>query len=962
MMEDRIEYFRSAAALLPKGDDKHPGISILYFDDSSKVLRTCSCKASKRATCSHIKELARFYKKLTHTQNELDLFRRVKSQPVYRALLVLLENRAVPVENTQVRLTSSNLPIVMEKDGTPLIEYLRGDESAVRFVDRFVEGSDETGISRARAVCNMIRLTRNAAEHAMVSNGARTRRQAVEESVWFRLAYHVFREFGDDADLFFLPTVEKTSGAFMLCCRGADKKEIFRVTIPPSLVEKFLFMQDKSVPGFELMDVSPVPLQSIFRIAESTETDSVEIEPLLRAVSEQGEEKFFSRADLTRFRYGNLQFIPELNILAKLPSEQERNKKFVAPVRMKLKESSLSSIISDLYDPNQGGAAILGLNIIDKFERLEISAEALDRDWCWLDVRYGFGNTTVSLKEILDARQKGDRFIRTRYGWVDGTSRDVADIIRKIGGDDEENRSLSSAVKLSRLDFLRLGMTIDTSIALLGDGKPNSDLRALYEWKPAVPMAALVGLKSVLRDYQKRGVEWLLFLYDNGFGGLLCDDMGLGKTHQVMALLVALREQRQDTKPFLVVCPATVISHWLRLLERFAPCLSVSCHWGSGRDIARANEADVLVTTWGVLRNDIEALEKVDFGVAAFDEAHVTKNRSSISFDAASRIRASLKVGVTGTPVENSTDELWSLMNIVMPEYLGSFDAFSKRYCGDRTGTETGDREELSRRIRPFILRRLKGSVLSELPAKVEDIRTCLLSDEQVGLYRNVVSTRGAALVSELLDESRKIPYIHIFKVLGMLKQICNHPGLLSGASASDETGRGRSLKFDLLEELLDESLESGQKVVVYSQYVKMIDLISSMLKNKGIGHAQLTGKSRNRGAIVERFNNDESCRVFVGSLLAGGVGIDLTAASVVIHYDRWWNAAKEDQATDRVHRIGQSRSVQVIKIICEGTLEEKIAAIIERKRVLASEIIQEDDPELLKTFDREELKSLLSF
>jgi SNF2 family DNA or RNA helicase len=429
--------------------------------------------------------------------------------------------------------------------------------------------------------------------------------------------------------------------------------------------------------------------------------------------------------------------------------------------------------------------------------------------------------------------------------------------------------------------------------------------------------------------------------------------MGLGKTHQVMALMVALREQRAEGRPFLVVAPSTVLSHWRRLTERFAPGLKVALYYGPSRDLETALTADLLLTSYGILRNDIELLREVEFALAAFDEIHVAKNRTTIAFDAASKIRAGLKIGITGTPVENRPAELWSLMEIVMPGYLGAFEAFSKRY----ESQETADFGDLSRRIRPFSLRRLKASVLRELPPKIEDIRTCMLSDEQVGLYRDVVSTKGKELVLELSDTTKKIPYLHIFQVLGLLKQICNHPALVTGAPADEH----ESGKMALLSELLDESLESGHKVVVYSQYLRMIDIISGMLDERSVPHAVLTGKSRNRGAIVERFNTDDHCRVFIGSLLAGGVGIDLTAASVVIHYDRWWNAAKEDQATDRVHRIGQDRSVHVLKLVTEGTLEEKISALIEKKRALMDQIIKEDDPSLLKGFDREELSALLS-
>jgi len=249
--------------------------------------------------------------------------------------------------------------------------------------------------------------------------------------------------------------------------------------------------------------------------------------------------------------------------------------------------------------------------------------------------------------------------------------------------------------------------------------------------------------------------------------------------------------------------------------------------------------------------------------------------------------------------------------------------------------------------------------VLTELPAKIEDLRTCRLSDDQVKLYRDAVDKRGRDLMEALENDGQPVPYMHIFALLNLLKQICDHPALVE--KDTDNYDRYRSGKWDLFCELLVESLDSGQKVVVYSQYLGMIDIIAAFLQELKVNYVSLTGKSRNRGKIIQRFNEEPDCRVYIGSLRAGGTGIDLVAASVVIHYDRWWNAAKEDQATDRVHRIGQRRGVQVFKLVTEGTLEEKIAAIIDKKRKLQDSVVKEDDPGLLKTFTKQELVELLS-
>jgi SNF2 family DNA or RNA helicase len=319
-----------------------------------------------------------------------------------------------------------------------------------------------------------------------------------------------------------------------------------------------------------------------------------------------------------------------------------------------------------------------------------------------------------------------------------------------------------------------------------------------------------------------------------------------------------------------------------------------------------------------------------------------------------------MKLGLTGTPIENTLAELKTLMDLVIPGYLGRDEAFKTRYVNPiEQNLKSPRRRELSRLISPFTLRRLKATVLSELPPKIEDIRTCRLSEDQVKLYRDAVANRGHELVQLLKKRNVSVPYIHIFALLTLLKQICNHPATVE--TDSENYDQFQSGKWELFKELLAESLDSGQKVVIYSQYLNMIRIMEKHLALNEVDFATLTGASRNRGKIIDRFNNDPACRVFVGSLKAGGIGIDLVAASVVIHYDRWWNAAREDQATDRVHRIGQKRSVQVFKLVTEGTLEEKISAIIERKKNLMDAVVKEDDPGLLKTFSRKQLIELLA-
>jgi SNF2 family DNA or RNA helicase len=368
----------------------------------------------------------------------------------------------------------------------------------------------------------------------------------------------------------------------------------------------------------------------------------------------------------------------------------------------------------------------------------------------------------------------------------------------------------------------------------------------------------------------------------------------------------------------------------------------------------------VLLTSYGVLRRDAEALSAVPFALAVLDEAQHLKNRGTQSWQAADHLVADIKLGLTGTPIENSLGELKALFDLVLPGYLGSDAGFERRYGRPLEGNRGEDRlGELRRVISPFVLRRLKSSVLDELPEKIEDVRTCVLSDDQVRLYRDAVDGRGAELAAQIeAAADGHLPYIHVFALLSLLKKICDHPALAVG-----DLGRAEELtsgKWDLYQEILAECLESGHKVVVFTQFLGMIDLMARHLEGLGVGYVKLTGASVRRGEIVDRFNLDPACRVFLGSLKAGGTGIDLLGGSAVIHYDRWWNAAKEDQATDRVYRLGQKRAVQVFKLVTEGTLEEKIAALIEKKRQVMASVVQEDSPELAKIFTRDELLDML--
>jgi hypothetical protein len=881
---------------------------------------------------------------------------------------ILVEGNQATCKETQARTVSNGqgtITVITDRQKGELFRYFSNNPDSVRFIERCMSVSSNTDDlvpTRSMILDKLVSYTMNENERLMTSKGFKTRRQVLEESFWFRMAYHAYREFGGIGCTFH-PAVETVSGQFAIDCKDPSENPIFRFMVPRSMVKHMILSLNTILPNQHNMPIHPIPLKSIFNISMNTELD-LEIRPLVRLMQEVGEDKFFDREDLERFRYDNLVYIPELGLMAEL-ERPGRERKFKAPVKMVLKKSQVPAFLDEYNEELHNEANIIDpsvrtLRIIKHYDRIEMSPEAIDRDWCWLSVKYGFGNIQLNLKDILHAQKKGQRYIGTLYGWIDCQSPDLAIISESIKGG--ELKDGSNNIKFSRMDLFRLKATSRQSIEISGGDGIGKAVSTMLDLKSTQPFPRLKGLKSILRPYQTVGAEWIWFLYENRFGGLLCDDMGLGKTHQVMAFMLALQEYAFVEDPFMVICPTTVLSHWNEKIKEYAPSLKATIYYGGDRNLAETyKQGSLLVTSYGILLRDIHLLKSHPFSVVAFDEIQHIKNAETKAYQAAVNLKARMKIGLTGTPIENRLEELKALMDLTIPGYLGTDEAFKKRYSEPIQNFNDNNRQqELSRLISPFTLRRLKKSVLHELPEKIEDVMSCSLSDDQVKLYRDAISSRGLGILENLKKREEPIPYMHIFVLLNMLKQICDHPALLH--KSIDRFEEYQSGKWDLFKELLIEGIGSDQKIVVYSQYLGMIRIMEKFLQQLGVGFVVLTGASRNRGELVHRFNHDPDCCVYVGSLKAGGVGVDLIAASIVIHYDRWWNAAKEDQATDRVHRIGQTRGVQVFKLATEGTLEEKISAIIQKKRNLMDSIVKEDDPGLLKTFTREELMEMLRY
>jgi SNF2 family DNA or RNA helicase len=456
-------------------------------------------------------------------------------------------------------------------------------------------------------------------------------------------------------------------------------------------------------------------------------------------------------------------------------------------------------------------------------------------------------------------------------------------------------------------------------------------------------------LSPVLRDYQKYGFQWLKTLAHYRFGGILADDMGLGKTVQSIAFLVSVLPELRTEQGgrALIVCPASLLYNWLAECAKFAPELRVVVADGSTAERRRkwrsAAQADVLVTSYPLLRKDIEWYAAQSFHTLILDEAQAVKNYTTQTAQSVKALRARHRFALTGTPVENSLEELWSLYEAVFPGLFPERKAFLDL-----------SREAVAKRVRPFLLRRLKRDVLQELPDKIESLHASELLPEQKKLYAAYLAKLKAEALKHLDKDTFERNRIQILAGLTRLRQICCHPALFVAGYA------GSSAKFEQLMELLDDCRSAGRRVLVFSQFTEMLGLIRRELGARGVPHFYLDGHtpSPERVELCDRFNDGER-DLFLISLKAGGTGLNLTGADTVILYDLWWNPAVEQQAMDRAHRIGQKNVVQVIRLVAKGTLEDKIVELQQRKNRLIDNVIQPGQ-ETLSALTEQDVRELL--
>jgi superfamily II DNA or RNA helicase len=571
----------------------------------------------------------------------------------------------------------------------------------------------------------------------------------------------------------------------------------------------------------------------------------------------------------------------------------------------------------------------------------------------------------ASAEALLGAWQRGSElvplldggFARLPPGWLDENGWRLAEILSARDADGEVPANTaptlaefvhdSGDVPLPALEQLRSKL---------------QDFRRIPEVAPPE------GLRGTLRTYQARGLDWLAFLRDADLGGVLADDMGLGKTLQALAAMA------QVPGPHLVVAPTSVLRNWVQESNRFLPALRVCLFHGPDRVLDVG--ADLVVTSYALLRRDVDALAAVAWSYAVLDEAQAIKNPDSQVAAAARRLDARHRLALSGTPVENRLEELWSLFAFVLPGLLGRRSAFSDRIAESLGGPSPARPSEasatsstfsvlppaeagrdralaldwLKRRVHPFILRRLKRDVAPELPPRTDVVWRCELGEGQRGLYDAI---RAAAL-ADVRDASGAFRPLGVLEALLRLRQAACHPALLPGDHAALGSG-----KVDQLMEALPTLAEEGHRALVFSQWTSFFDLLEPILRGAGIAFCRLDGSTRDRAAVVDRFQSPDGPPVFLVSLKAGGTGLNLTAADYVFHLDPWWNPAVEDQAVDRAHRIGQSRPVISVRLVAADTVEERILALQEAKRALVRAAIT-DEAGFAANISREELLSLL--
>lgn len=572
-------------------------------------------------------------------------------------------------------------------------------------------------------------------------------------------------------------------------------------------------------------------------------------------------------------------------------------------------------------------------------------------DWLSLRLNFESEGVPVTQEELARCLAEGRKFVRLSDGtFAKLDPQRVRDVLQR-----QAEILATGGGTGGRLPLSQSGR-IEDLLAQVGRSAVTADAKALF--KKLHDIDEIKGarkprnLKASLRPYQEQGFHWLWFLHEIGSGGVLADDMGLGKTVQALALLLAVKAEDNAKAPeagkrkrafkALIVAPTSVVINWLREMDKFAPSLRHALWHGAERKERQdeLEDADVVVTSYALLRRDEELLATIDWRYVILDEAQQIKNPLSATARAAKRLKSDRRLALTGTPIENRLSEIWSIFDFVSPGLLGPLDKFEERYSRPIDAGDKKTAERLRATIHPFILRRTKGEVAKDLPEKIETDQFCELTGEQSSLYAAVLREVRAQVMGEVERQGMARSQIQILAGLTRLRQAACDPRLLGLPREFTDEDSG---KLVALRDLVQTSIAGGHKVLVFSQFVSMLQIVKRAMDEDRVPYEYLDGSTKDRQERVDNFQHDEGPPVFLISLKAGGSGLNLTAADTVIHFDPWWNPAVEDQATDRAHRIGQTKVVTTYRLIAKGTIEEKILELADKKRDLVGAVLSED-------------------
>ncbi len=578
-------------------------------------------------------------------------------------------------------------------------------------------------------------------------------------------------------------------------------------------------------------------------------------------------------------------------------------------------------------------------------------------DWFDVSSDINFNGVPISFDSLINALKHKKEYVRLEDGsigflpkqWVNKFNRALV-----FGSVYKDQTDGNGGLRFSRLQANAVDLLIQDAEAD-ADSEFKEHIEKLNSFENIHPQKIPNNFKKVLRPYQKGGYDWLYFLKEFNFGGILADDMGLGKTIQVLALL-SNENKNNGNIPSLVIAPTSVVFNWINEAEKFSPELKILNHTGKERireDSLHFENYSVILTSYSIVLRDIEILESKEFNYLILDESQKIKNPNSKTARLIKTIKAEHRLCLTGTPVENNLTELWSQMTFLNPGMLGPLKKFQEAFVKPIQKSEDDSASEYLRKtVYPFILRRTKEVVAKELPPKSEVIHYCEMEPGQEKIYNVWRDSVREEIIKEIETKGIKKSGFKVLEGLLRLRQICNHPSLVK------ESYKNKSGKFEEFKELLEGVIEENHKVLVFSQFVKMLEIIKAYLDKKEITYEYLTGSTINREACVNNFQTNDDVKIFLISLKAGGFGLNLTAADYVFHYDPWWNPAVEMQATDRTHRIGQDKNIFVYKFITKNSVEEKILQLQNKKKKLVENIITSENG-ILKNLTKEDIDVL---